>query len=99
MNVNWYGLASEEAQDLLKFIDKSELLGGIVGSEAAHHAAPYSLTEEFVAVYRMHPLMPDDYAFHSVHTGALLEKRELNEIAGNRTPAIAERLTMPDLFY
>ena len=99
MNVNWYGLASEEAQDLLKFIDRSELLGGIVGSEAAHHAAPYSLTEEFVAVYRMHPLMPDDFAFHSVHTGGLLEKRELNEIAGNRTPSIAERLTMPDLFY
>jgi hypothetical protein len=99
MNVNWYGLASEEAQDLLKFIDKSELLGGIVGSEADHHAAPYSLTEEFVAVYRMHPLMPDEYAFHSVHTGGLLEKRDLTEIAGNRTPAIAERLTMPDLFY
>ena len=64
-----------------------------------HHGAPYSLTEEFVAVYRMHPLMPDDYAFHSAVTGRLLEKRELNEIAGRRTPAIAERLTMPDLFY
>ena len=47
----------------------------------------------------MHPLMPDDYAFHSAVTGRLLEKRELNEIAGRRTPAIAERLTMPDLFY
>jgi hypothetical protein len=99
MNVNWYGLSSEEAQELLTFIDRSELLGGIVGSEAAHHAAPYSLTEEFVAVYRMHPLMPDEFAFHSVVTGDLLEKRELHEIAGRRTPAIAERLTMPDLFY
>ena len=26
---------------------------------------PYSLTEEFVAVYRMHPLIPDDYDFRS----------------------------------
>jgi Animal haem peroxidase len=99
MNVNWYGLKSDEAQDLLKFIDRSELLGGIVGSEADHHAAPYSLTEEFVAVYRMHPLMPDEFAFHSVHTGDLLETRQLDEIAGRRTPAIADRLTMPDLFY
>jgi hypothetical protein len=99
MNVNWYGLASEEAQDLLKFVDESELLGGIVGSQADHHAAPYSLTEEFVAVYRMHPLMPDEFAFHSVNTGGLLEKRELHEVAGRRTPEIAERLTMPDLFY
>ena len=99
MNVNWYGLASAEAQELLEFIDRSELVGGIVGSTAEHHSAPYSLTEEFVAVYRMHPLIPDQYAFHSVHTGGLLERRELQEIAGRRTPAIADRLTMPDLFY
>jgi 2,4-dienoyl-CoA reductase-like NADH-dependent reductase (Old Yellow Enzyme family) len=99
MNVNWNGLAGEDAQDVLKFLDDNELLGGIVGSRADHHGAPYSLTEEFVAVYRMHPLMPDDYAFHSVVTGNLLENRSLDEIAGQRTPKIAERLTMPDLFY
>jgi hypothetical protein len=99
MNVNWYGLAGEDVQDVLKFIDDKDLLGGIVGSQADHHAAPYSLTEEFVAVYRMHPLMPDEFAFHSVNTGDLLERLQLNEIAGKRTPAIAERLTMSDLFY
>jgi hypothetical protein len=99
MNVNWSGLAGADVQDALEFLDDSELLGGIVGSHADHHAAPYSLTEEFVAVYRMHPLIPDDYAFHSLATGRLLEKRSLHEIAGRRTPAIAERLTMPDLFY
>jgi hypothetical protein len=99
MKVNWTGLAGEDLQDVLEFLDDQELLGGIVGSKADHHTAPYSLTEEFVAVYRMHPLIPDDYAFHSAVTGRLLEQRTLPEIAGNRTPAIAERLTMPDLFY
>jgi Animal haem peroxidase len=99
MNVNWSGLAGEDLQDALSFLDDKELLGGIVGSSADHHTAPYSLTEEFVSVYRMHPLIPDDFAFHSAVTGRLLEKRELNEISGRKTPAIAERLTMPDLFY
>ncbi|HEX4912844.1 MAG TPA: peroxidase family protein [Vicinamibacterales bacterium] len=99
MKVNWSGLAGEDLQDLFEFLDDKDLLGGIVGSSADHHTAPYSLTEEFVAVYRMHPLMPDDYAFHSVATGGFLETRTLLEIAGNRTPSIAERLTMPDLFY
>ncbi len=99
MNVNWSGLVGEDREELAELLNDRELLGGIVGSPTEHHAAPYSLTEEFVAVYRMHPLMPDDYAFHSAVTGRLLEKRALNEIAGNRTPAIAERLTMPDLFY
>ncbi|MDF2445396.1 MAG: peroxidase [Moraxellaceae bacterium] len=35
-------------------------LGGIVGSAAPNnYGVPYTLTEEFVAVYRMHPLMRD----------------------------------------
>jgi hypothetical protein len=99
MNTNWSGLLGEDAQDLLAFLDEQELLGGLVGSKADHHTAPYSLTEEFVAVYRMHPLIPDDLAFHSLATGRLLEKRQLNEVAGMRTASIAERVTMPDLFY
>lgn len=99
LNTNWYGLAGEDLQDALEFLDEKELLGGIVGSKVDHHSAPYSLTEEFVSVYRMHPLIPDDLAFHSLATGGLLEKRNLDEVSGMRTPAIAERLTMPDLFY
>jgi hypothetical protein len=99
MRVNWSGVAGEDLQDVLEFLDDKELLGGIVGSKADHHTAPYSLTEEFVAVYRMHPLMPDDYAFHSLTTGRQLEQRTLIEISGQRTPSIAERITMPDLFY
>ena len=99
MNVNWSGLAGEELQEALEFLDDREVLGGIVGSHADHHAAPYSLTEEFVAVYRMHPLMPDDFAFHSHVTGRLLETKTLDEVSGRRVPSIAERVTMPDLFY
>jgi hypothetical protein len=99
MNVNWSGLVGEDLQDVFEFLDDRELAGGIVGSSADHHTAPYSLTEEFVAVYRMHPLLPDMVAFHSLATGRELETRELPEIAGQRTPAIAERITMPDLFY
>ena len=31
-----------------------------------HHGVPYALTEEFVAVYRMHPLIPDEFTFRSL---------------------------------
>jgi hypothetical protein len=99
MNVNWHGLAGEDLQDALAFLNDNDLIGGIIGSKHDHHTAPYSLTEEFVAVYRMHPLMPDDYDFRSVATGRRLEQRTLPEIAGRRTPEIAERITMSDLFY
>jgi hypothetical protein len=99
MNTNWYGLKGGELQQVFEFLDDNEILGGIVGSHADHHAAPYSLTEEFVAVYRMHPLIPDDITFRSHVNGAVLETRTLHEVAGNRTPAIASRVSMTDLFY
>ena len=99
MNTNWYGLLEGDLQDAIGFIDDSEILGGIIGSKADHHAAPYSLTEEFVSVYRMHPLMPDEIIFKSLATGRALETRKLEEITGRRTPEVAERVTMPDQFY
>jgi Animal haem peroxidase len=99
MNANWNGLLEGDLQDVIGFIDDSEILGGIIGSKADHHAAPYSLTEEFVAVYRMHPLMPDEVVFKSLATGRALETVTLEAMSGKRTPSVAERVTMPDQFY
>lgn len=36
------------------------VLKPIVGAPTEYHGVPFSLTEEFVSVYRMHPLLPDD---------------------------------------
>src|SRR6266436_86562 len=41
----------------------NELLSGIPNSPQEHYAAPYAITEEFTAVYRLHSLIPDDYSF------------------------------------
>ncbi len=99
MHANWYGLADQELQEVLTFLGESEILGGIVGSKADHHTAPYSLTEEFVAVYRMHPLMPDDFVFRSRKTGAVVATHALPEVSGRHAREIADRIAMPDLFY
>jgi hypothetical protein len=66
MRANWFGLAGERVKDLVGRLGTSELVSGIPGSPTAHHAAPYAITEDFVTVYRMHPLIPDDYEFISV---------------------------------
>jgi hypothetical protein len=99
MKANWSGLLGEDVQDVLEFIDDQEILGGIVGSRADHHAAPYSLTEEFVAVYRMHPLMPDEVVFRSLANDAVLDTQELPALAGKKTRALLSRVPMQDLFY
>ena len=61
MRANWYGILGKR----LGRRSSNEVLGGIPGSATNHHGVPYSLTEEFVAVYRMHPLLPDDFTFRS----------------------------------
>ena len=99
MNTNWNGLVDQNLQEIVQFIGDDELLGGIIGSKADHHTAPYSLTEEFVAVYRMHPLIPDELVFRSNADGKELERRSLPEIAGRKTRAVVERISMADLFY
>src|SRR5262249_55053198 len=45
------------------------------------------------------PLMPDELTFSSLLTGRPLETRQLAEVTGRNTPAIAQRITMSDLFY
>ncbi len=99
MKANWSGVLGEDLQDIFRFLNDQEILGGILGSKADHHAAPYSLTEEFVAVYRMHPLIPDEVTFRSLANGAVLERQELPALAGKKTRSLVSRVSMPDLFY
>jgi heme peroxidase len=99
MRVNWSGVKDEELQQVVAFLNDSEILGGIVGSKHDHHAAPYSLTEEFVSVYRMHPLIPDRLLMRSLATDAELETIELPDMSGRKAPDVVRRLGMPDLFY
>ena len=62
LRANWFGLAGERiARRASAGSARSEVISGIPGSETEHYGVPYSLTEEFAAVYRMHPLLPDDY--------------------------------------
>ncbi|KAI4851831.1 heme peroxidase [Aureobasidium sp. EXF-8845] len=71
MNANWWGIAGETLNKIVGRISKtSEAISGIPGSTVDHQGIPYSLTEEFVSVYRMHSLIPDNVAFFDVQTGA-----------------------------
>ena len=61
LRANWFGLAGERVRRSFGRISRSEVISGIPGSQTDHFGVPYSLTEEFSVVYRMHPLIPDDY--------------------------------------
>jgi hypothetical protein len=60
---------------------------------------PYSLTEEFTIVYRMHPLIPDDYTFRSVADDSVLARLTFRDIAGPHTREVTNKVSHADLFY
>jgi hypothetical protein len=70
MNANWWGLLSAPVKKTFGRISENEGFSGIPGSATNHHAAPYALTEEFVAVYRLHPLMRDDIDLCRIKDGS-----------------------------
>ncbi|MEQ1747230.1 MAG: hypothetical protein ABMA02_17500 [Saprospiraceae bacterium] len=65
-------------------MSKSETLSGIPGSGVEHHGAPYSLTEEFVSVYRLHSLLPDDIKFYDLQSGQHRSTLTMNEVVFER---------------
>jgi hypothetical protein len=69
MNANWSGLAGAPVKKYFGRISESEVISGIPGSETNHHGADFCLTEEFTAVYRLHPLLPNDIQLLSSRDG------------------------------
>jgi hypothetical protein len=61
LRTNWWGLEGQRLDRLIGRRTSNEVIRGIPGSPTALHGVPYQLTEEFVAVYRMHPLIPDEF--------------------------------------
>ncbi len=99
MRANWWGLAGERVNRVFGRISKSEVISGIPGSPAEQYGVPYSLTEEFVAVYRMHPLVPDDYALRSIADDRTLMQATLRDLAGPGAVTVAQKVGMADLLY
>jgi hypothetical protein len=101
MDSNWWGVLGEQLRRKLGRLGESEALSGIPGSSLNHHGVPYALTEEFVSVYRMHPLIPDEYRIHSLHDPDYGVYRTFNDIQGGKTRAALEtdRFGVEDVFY
>lgn len=99
MRANWWGILGERLRRRAGRFGTSDILSGIPGSPTNHHGVPYSLTEEFVAVYRMHPLLPDDYVLRSHENDAVLQERTFPEIGVLNTRARLEELGMASSLY
>ncbi len=101
MRVNFWGLQGQRLWERFGRLTPSEELSGIPGSGLYYHGAPYAMTEEFVAVYRMHPLIPDNYGIRHFADDKPIQKYGFTELAGTKTHLVLENplISMADFFY
>ena len=99
MRANWWGLEGEKLDRRFGRLTSNEVIRGIPGSPTNHHGVPYALTEEFVAVYRMHPLIPDDFSFRSLEGDAVLQERTLEELGVLHVRERLTEMSMGDVLY
>jgi hypothetical protein len=99
MRANWFGLLGERINRRFGRLGRGEVLSGIPGSRTQDYGVPFTLTEEFAAVYRMHPLLPDDYRLKSAASGETVRECAFETLAGPASRAILADHRLPDLFY
>ena len=96
MRANWHGLLGADMARRLRRVTRADALIGIPGSRVDDHGVPYSLTEEFVAVYRMHPLIPDEFRLVDA-SGAETGRRTMAEMSGTAAREVVEGYRPEDL--
>jgi hypothetical protein len=99
LRTNWYGVLGEHVDKWFGRRTGNEVIRGIPGTRTNHHGVPYQLTEEFVAVYRMHPLIPDEFVFRSLRDDSVLQRRELPEVGALEVRNRLDEMSMLDVFY
>lgn len=87
MRTNWYGILGKKFKDSFGHVGSS-ILGGLVGmKKPQNHGVPYSITEDFTSVYRMHSLLPDQ-----------LELRDIDVVPGtNKSLPLIEEVSFGKL--
>ena len=97
---NWYGPAAKDwATKLGLWLLDAQSSVGIPKTKPEHHGTPYCLTEDFVTVYRLHPLLPDDYVFHDHASGKQIDSRFFTDIQGRETDNEMRRIGLANALY
>ena len=112
LNANWFGIANnlfhygKNRQTLATIKLRSPELGGVVGNELDKHGQPYSLTEEFVEVYRLHSFLPEELHLRELQStveanddGPVTEKVPLPATRQAGSRKLAEQHSMAKLFF
>lgn len=109
----WYADLSKTDSWLKTFLSLNSDLAGTVGSGTLDHAiaglvgsanpnnygVPYTLTEEFVSVYRMHPLMRDNVQIYDVGSNVISKTVALPNTRDRDAESMLKSETPERLWY
>ena len=99
LHANWAGPPKNWLTQLALWLVDEHALTGIPQSPPDHHGVPYSLTEDFVTVYRMHPLIPDDFEIIDHRVGQTLDTLGFNEVQGAATEPLVRKIGLSNALY
>ncbi len=105
LNSNWYGLLTYKLRKpgrrktVAEFKVANPELGGLVGNRTNKYGKPFGLAEEFVEVYRLHSLLPEDLRLRRHGTGEAIE--DLPFVASRQAGSskVTAAVGMTDLFF
>jgi hypothetical protein len=99
MRGEWWGALGEAYFKAFGRPSHYELLAGIPSSPADQYAAPFSITEEFTAVYRLHSLVPDDFSFRRHSDDKELLACSLADLFASGTTKVHRTVPFDDVLY
>ena len=100
LNNNWSGPPAGDwlTKAGLWLLDAHSTVG-IPKTMPDHQGAPYSLTEDFATVYRLHPLLPDDYVMYDHVTGAQKWEGGFIDLQGAKTDKLLREIGLTNSLY
>ncbi len=99
MRGSWWGALGEAYFKAFGRPGHNELLSGIPSSAAEQYAAPYAITEEFTAVYRLHSLIPDDFSFRQHRDDKELLACTFQDLFAGGTTKVQHEIPFEDVLY
>ena len=99
MRGNWWGVMGNITGAVTAASTTPRRFPAFPARPASQDAAPYSMTEEFTACYRMHPLMPDEFSLRSHIDNQEIRKASLLEVAHGAPARIYREIGFDNVIY
>lgn len=111
MYINWYGALNPKtwsthilgkvinATDWFENTKSGYLLGGIIGDKTNDFGTPYSITEEFTSVYRLHSLLPENIEIKNLKTKEVITSIPFMKTRNEKSYPLMQKYDLKDLFY